>query len=145
RIEIAKHLEWRAPERALQLRQQLVEGHRRDLRLQLLELDDPARREEIHARRHYLPQLDEGGSELLERHADALRRIELEYVAGLAPLQDAARALEHPGDADPLHEVAEAVPDQDRGDLVQTRQLAHHAEGRAQHRRRGTELRVLLR
>src|SRR6185503_4295551 len=54
------------------------------------------------------------------------RRAKLEHLPG---------ALEHPGDADPLHEVAQPVADEHRGDLMQARQLPHDAEGLAQHAR----------
>ena len=44
-LEIAEHLERRAPERAFQVRQQLLEGNRRDFAVQPLELGDPTRGE----------------------------------------------------------------------------------------------------
>ena len=134
RLDVAEHLERRAPERALELGQQLLERHRRHVGLQLLEFGDPARREEVDARRHHLAELDEGRAELLERHAHALRRLERDLLGDRAAVQDLPGALEHAGDADALHEVAQAVPDEDRRDLVQARQLAHHAEGLPQHR-----------
>ena len=81
------------------------------------------------------PSLTNVGPELLQRHAHALRRVELDRLVASAAVQDLPGALEHAGDADALHEVAQAVPDEDRGDLVQPRQLAHDAEGLPQHRR----------
>ena len=38
-------------------------------------------------------------------------------------------------DADPAHEVAQTVPDEDRRDFVQARQLPHQAERIPQHGR----------
>jgi hypothetical protein len=95
--------------------------------VQSFELRDPRRREEVDARRHHLPELDEGRPELLEREAHALRRVELLRLGRLAPVQDLPGALEHPGDADAAHELPQPVADQYRGDLLQARQLPHEA------------------
>ena len=133
RVELAEHLERRAAERALELGQEVVERDRRDLALQLLELGDPGRREEVDPRRHHLAELDERRPELLEREPHALRRLEADRLDLRAPAEDLAGALEDVGDADPADEVAEAVPDEDRGDLVQAREVPHHPDGLAQH------------
>jgi hypothetical protein len=50
-------------------------------------------------------------------------------------VHDAPGALQHPRDADALHELAQAVAHENRRDLMQARQLPHDAEGLAQHRR----------
>jgi hypothetical protein len=116
-----------------ELGHQVLERLRRHLGVQLLELGDPARRKQIHARRHHLAELDEGRAELLERHAHALRGIERDLLGDRIAVQDLPGALQHPGDADALHEFAQAVADEDRGDFLQARQLAHHADGVPQH------------
>src|SRR6185295_5687992 len=133
RVDVAEYLEGRAAEGALELGQQLLERHRRYLGVQLLELLDPARRKEIDARGHDLAELDEGGAELLQRHAHAARLVEPGRVSGGAEVEHAPGALEQAGDADALHEIAQPVADEHRGDLMQARQLPHDAEGFAQH------------
>ena len=135
RVDVAEHVERRAPERAFELGQQLLERHRRHLGLQLFELGDPARREEIDARRHHLAELDEGRAELLQRHAHALRGIERDLLGNGIAVQDLPGAFQHARDADALHELAQAVADEDRGDFLEARQLAHHADGVPQHGR----------
>ena len=81
--------------------------------MQLLQLGDEAWREQIHPRRHHLPELHEGGSQLLQREADALRLVELDRFGRPAEVEHLPGALEHPGDADALDEIAQAVPDED--------------------------------
>ena len=54
RLEVDEDLERRSPERARQFRQQLLERHRRDVAVQLLEFRDPLGREQVDARREHL-------------------------------------------------------------------------------------------
>ena len=92
-------------------------------------------REDVRARGEQLAELDEGRAELLERHAHALRRLEGDGFGDRAAVQDLPGALEHAGDADALHEVAQAVADEDRADRMQARQVPHEAYGFPQHQR----------
>ncbi len=133
RIELAEHLERRPAERALELGQEVVEGDRRDLALELLELGDPVRREEVDAGGHHLPELDERRPQLPEREAQPLRRLEPDGLDLRAPVENLPGALEDVGNADPADDVAQAVPDEDRGDLVEAREVPHHSDGFAQH------------
>ena len=151
-LEGVEHLERRAAERRLDLRQQLVERHRRDPAVQPVELGGPGRRQQVLAHREHLAELDEGRPQLLEREPHALLRFEMRDVAAVAPVQDLAGTLEHGRDAGAPHQVAKPMPDQDRADLAQAWQVAdrtehapHHGRptclcsprtGRATHRRR---------
>jgi len=134
-LELAKQLQRRAAQRPLDLRQQGVEGDRRDVGLQRLELGNPVRREQVHAGGEHLAELDEGGPQLGQRHAHALRRGELHDLRACTPAQHLARALQQTSHSRAAHQVAEAVPDQHQRDLVQARKVAHGLQGLHQHGR----------
>jgi hypothetical protein len=52
-------------------------------------------------------------------------RLELRTARGLAPVQHFAGAFQERGDAEPPHEIAQSVTDEDQADLVQARQVPH--------------------
>src|SRR4030095_2019076 len=65
--------------------------------------------------------------------SQALLRLELSAAGHLTPMNHGACALQERGDSDPAHEVAEPVPNEHQGDLVQARQIPHHAHRRLTH------------
>ena len=127
-LKIGKHFKRGPTERLFDLRQELVEWHRRNLAVQPVELTGPRRRQKVLSCREHLTQLDEGGPELLQGESGALLRFEMRNFTGLSPLQDLAGALEQRGDAGATHDVAEPMANEDRADLPQAGQLAGHTE-----------------
>ena len=101
--------------------------------MQLLELGDPVWRKEVDAGGEHLTELDEGRTELLEREAHALRRLEPLAFDRSTPVEQLSGALQDVCDADPADDIAETVADQDRGDLMQAWQIPHDAQGGAEH------------
>ena len=80
-FQTGKHLERRAAERLLDLRQQIIERHRSHVAEKLVELLSPRRWQKVFSGREYLAQLDEGGPELLQREPGALLRFEIAISA----------------------------------------------------------------
>ena len=93
-LEVAEHLERRAAERLLHLRQQLVERDRRHVAVQPRELGGPGRRQQVLARRQHLAELDEGRPEFLEGEPRALLRLEMRGIGGFAQVQHLSGALQ---------------------------------------------------
>ncbi len=91
--------------------------------LQLGELGDPVRREQVDAGGQDLAEFDEGRAEVFHRPAHADRGGHAQDLLGVVPVQQPAGAFEHVSQADPAHQVAEAVADQDRGDFLQAPQV----------------------
>ena len=134
-VHVIEHLERRPAERPLDLRQQLVEGHRRHVAVQPLEFSRPGRRQEVLSARQHLAELDEGRPELLEGEPHALLRLETSDVGRFAPMQNLSGALEKRRDPGATHDVSKSVPDQDRADLAQAREVADGTEHSGRHRR----------
>src|SRR6185369_7668461 len=91
------------------------------------------RREQVNARRHQLAKLHERGPQLLQRHAQALRRLEAQALGGRRLIKDLPGALDDVGDADPPNDVSQAVPDEDRSDDVEARDISQRADRFPQH------------
>ena len=134
-FEVVKHLEGRAAERLLDLRQELVERDRRHLAVQFGEFGGPRRRQQVFPRREHLAEFDEGRPEFLERKPDALLRFKMSDFARFAPMQDLAGALEQRDDAGATHDIAQPMPDQDRADLAQAWQVPDRAGDAPDHER----------
>ena len=135
RSSSSKHLEGRAAERLLDLRQELVEGDRRHLVMQFCEFGGPRRRQQVLPRREHLAEFDEGRPEFLERKPDALLRFKMSDFARFAPMQDLAGALEQRDDAGATHDIPQPMPDQDRADLAQAWQVPDRAGDAPDHER----------
>src|ERR1700730_13938046 len=132
-LKIGKPLNRRPTERLFDLRQKIVERHRRHLAVQPVELIGPRRRQKVLSCREHLAQLDEGGPEFLQGELGALLRLEMRDFTGPSPLQYLAGALEQRRDAGATHEVAEAMANEDRADLPQAGQLAGRTEHLGDH------------
>ena len=132
-FKVDEYLGGRPAERSFDDRQDLLERHGRDAGVQARQFFGPLGRQQILARRQHLAELDEGGAELLEGQSQAVLRLEPGAAGRLAPMQHGACALEEGDDSDPAHEVAEPVPNEHQGDLVQARQISHHAQRRLTH------------
>jgi len=132
-IEGREHLLGRTAEVLDQLRQQQFVRHGRRAVLQLAELGDPLGLEQVDPGRQHLAQLDEGRPEFLEHASQPLRRRQVDQLMTVAPVQRAAGILERIGQPEALDQVAEAVADQDRGDIVQAAQIADRGERLPQH------------
>ena len=132
-IEIDENIERRASERLRQLGQQIVERHRRHVGVQLFEFADPIGRKKIDACRKQLPELDENGTEFLQRKPHTLGGLLFLRFRRCRPLQNLSRALQRTGYADALHDVAESMADQHRRDLTQTRKVPHRPECELKH------------
>src|SRR5262245_39067181 len=133
-LQIGEHFERRAAERQLDLRQQIIERHRRHLAEKLVELLSPLRWQKVFPGREYLAQLDEGRPQLLQGEPGALLRFEIGDFGGLRPLQNLTGALEQRRDAGATHDIPQAVANEDRADLPQAWQLAGHPEHPEHHR-----------
>src|SRR5262249_20619794 len=72
-------------------------------------------------------------AELLESESQALLRLEPSASGHLTPMKHGACPLEERDDSNPAHEIAEPVPNEHQGDLVQARQIPHHAHRRLTH------------
>lgn len=99
-------------QRGHQLRADVCERQRRHGVLQLVEFLDPVWRQQIHARGQHLPKLDEGWTELFQGATDTRGRGHAQTAFGIGPVQQPARTLQHVGQADPPHHIAEAIADQ---------------------------------
>ena len=123
-IEEGEHLRRRRAQVGFQL---LADGRVRQRRyrvLQLGQLGNPFRWQQVDAGGQHLAQLDEGRAEILQGTAHAHRCGHAQHLlAFLVPVQQAARALEHGGQADAPDHVAEAVADQDGRDFLQPAQV----------------------
>src|SRR5262249_31265234 len=108
-LETGKHLERRPTERLFDLRQQVLERHRRHLAVQPAEFLAPLRWKEILSGREYLAELDEGRPEFFKRKSGALLRLEMGDLTGLSPLQHLAGVLDERRDSDATHEVAKPM------------------------------------
>ena len=100
--------------------------HRRRAILQVRQLGDEVRRQDVRARRQDLPQLDERGTELGERLAKAAgaRGAHLGRrgtIAGLAP-------AEHVPEAAAVEQLAESVPHDDHADLAEALQVFYRLD-----------------
>src|SRR6185369_4117166 len=96
----------------------IIERNRPDVVLQLLELDDDVRRDDVGTGREQLPELDEGRAELVQHlpQAPAAIRGHLGTVAA-----DPGKEV---GQSVALEEVAEAVLDRDLRDLGESADVA---------------------
>jgi hypothetical protein len=103
--------------------------------LQPAEFGDPFRLEQVDPGGEHLSQLDECRAQLLQRAAHACRRGEVGVLLRVLPAQRAAGALQAVGQAHAAHHVAEAVADQDRGDVVEPTEVAHRGHCLPQHQR----------
>lgn len=111
-----------------QLRADLFERQRRHCVLQLAQLFDPLRRQQVHTRGQHLPQLDEGRPEFLERAPHPRRGGHAQAALGVMPVQQLAGTVEHVGQPDAPHHIAESVTDQHRSDFLQPPQVPNGAE-----------------
>src|SRR5437773_8724961 len=102
--------------------------------MQLFEFRDPRWRKQIDARGEQLTQLHESWPEFLERETHALCGVEGERLRCRTPVKDLARTLQHAGNASAPNHVAQTVPDQDRSDFVQTREVPHRVQCFLEHR-----------
>ena len=127
-VQTGKDLERRAAERLLDLRQQIIERHRRHFAEKLVELLSPRRWQKVFPGREYLAQLDEGRPQFLQGEPGPLLRFEIGHFGGLSPLQDLTGTLEQRRDAGATYDIPEAVANEDRADLSQAWQLAGHTE-----------------
>ncbi len=70
-VELEEELVDREPELLFDDLLRLLEGERRDLVLERLQLEDDVRRDDVRPRREELAELDEGRAELVEHLAQA--------------------------------------------------------------------------
>ena len=106
-----------------------LDRHRRRLTVQLFEFGDPGRAEQVGAAGQDLAELDEGRPQILERHAQLHRRIQPRQVGGMVHAQHMAGAGQPIGPAEPAHQIAQAVADEDRRDLLQPAEIAGCRQG----------------
>src|SRR5262245_26494311 len=130
---MGKHFEWRAANRLLNLRQEIIERHRRDVAVQPRELGGPCRREQILSCREHLPKFHKGWPELLECEPRALLRLEMRDFGRFPPTQYLPCMLEQRSDASAAHEVSKPVPHEHHADLAQAGQIAGRAEESGDH------------
>ncbi len=129
-VELVEHLaRIAALQRQAHLRQHVLERQCRRIGLQLFQLGDPVRREQIDPRRQHLAQLDEGRPQFFQGLAKAHCGFQVLIFHRLLPMQHAPGAFQHAAHPQAPHQVAAAVADQDRGNFMQARQVAHQADG----------------
>src|SRR5208337_539203 len=71
-LNFGKHIKWRPTKRLFDLRQEIVERHRRHVAVQPVQLIGPHRRQQVVSCRKHLAQLDEGRTKLLQGELSAL-------------------------------------------------------------------------
>jgi hypothetical protein len=116
-----------------QLRAQRLKRQRGHLAVELLELDDPLRPEQVGPAGEDLPELDEGRPEFLQRQPHLHRRAQPRKIGRVLPVQRMARALEPLGQTQTAHQVTEAVAYQHPGDLLEAHPIARGEHGVDQH------------
>ena len=114
-IELGEHLGHGCAHLLLDDRPGLVEGERRHPVLQLAELLDEIGWHQIGPGGEHLPQLDEGGAQVLEGHADLDGDRNVPHEA--AATVEASREREQPPEAYRLEDLVEAVPGEDQSDF----------------------------
>ena len=136
RLEIAEHLERRAAERALELGQQLVERRPAGPRCAASRTRRSSRGGKRSTRVAITcPSFTNVGPSSSSARRMRCGGLEPHALDRRAPVEDLPGALEHVGDADAADDVAEAVADEDRADLVEAREVPHHPDGFPQHQR----------
>ena len=136
-------------ERALDCSLIALERHRRHVVLELLQLDDHVRRQDVGARRGDLPELDERRAEVLEHqpHAHAPARTRgargrrgsprSDAISSALPLLRPAGGCEslplrgRPSPT-PAHDLAEAVAHEHRGDVAKPADVTRGVDDRNQ-------------
>jgi hypothetical protein len=96
-LQIPEQLQRRAAEYGAYLRQQRLEGHRRHLVLQFLELGNPFRAEQVHPGGQHLAELDERRPGLGKRHPYPFRCGELRRLRVRRSAQHLPGALQQAG------------------------------------------------
>ena len=100
--------------------------YRRDVALQLFELFNPLRPENIDPRGQYLTEFNEGRTQLLKRFAEASRRTHITAVG--MHFVPARRAQ-----TDALHKAAQAVFRQHGNNFAHSGKVAHSEQSRYHH------------
>ena len=118
-----------------QLRTQRCQGHGGYVAVQLFELGDPFRPEQVGTTGQHLPQLDKGRPQFLERQANLHRGLQPGEVSGVFPMQGMAGFFQAVCQAQASHAVTKPVANEHPQDGVETPHVAGGAQGFDQHGR----------
>jgi hypothetical protein len=125
RVHLVEELFKRRAQIMLDLLANLLEIDRRGAGLELFELSDPLRSEEIRARRKNLTELDEGRPERLEGPAYALGALEVRDTLGVLPPHEPAGTRGQVFETHPLEQILEPDDREDPDDLLQASQIGN--------------------
>ena len=129
-VEAHEQLGERRAEARLDALLDLVERDRRDVVLELLQLGDDVGREDVGARRRDLPELDEGRPEVLRDEAHALGARDASCSLSRRHRVLVAFSSSCAAEAGARDDFAEAVANEDGGDLAQPPEIADRGEDR---------------
>lgn len=135
-VEMGKHHLRLATQVFQQLGPQRLQRHRRHMAVQLLKLGNPLGTEQVGAPGQDLPELDEGGAQLLDCQVHLHRRRQPRQVGGGGvPAQHMASALQAVSQPKTAHRVAQAVANEHAQNGVESAHIAGGTQGFDQHAR----------